>query len=231
MNIIGVVPARLESTRLNRKALEKINGVPMVVVVAKEMKKSKMFSEIYVATDSVEIFYECVRHNVSPIITITGDNFVSGTDRVCSVAKNQSFDLLVNIQGDEPTLVYKDAEILIDFHLKNDFQTCNLLNLNYDSCESEDINVVKANLEKDVITDYERSSHYKTKQIGMYSFTRKALEIFESKVPGPVESKSRIEMFRYIENGFDVGGVCINRKTVSVDTKADLENAREILKC
>ena len=100
-NLVIIIPARLRSVRLSKKLVRKINNVPMVVRVAKSAINCKL-GDVYVATDSKQIFNLCEKNKINAIITDTNIN--SGTDRVFSAYKKlkKHFDLIVNLQGDLP---------------------------------------------------------------------------------------------------------------------------------
>ena len=102
MKVIGIIPARLKSSRLPNKALIDIDGLPMVVHVLKRSKFSKVLDDVLVATDSKQI-YEVVEENGGKAV-MTSELHKTGTDRIAEVAKNISVDIVVNIQGDEPLL-------------------------------------------------------------------------------------------------------------------------------
>ena len=101
LKIMGVIPARLASTRLPRKALREIAGKPMVYWVYQNARRSPLLTDLVVATDSPEIQQACEAEGVP--VTLTGEH-PSGSDRVHEVLERTDADIYVNIQGDEPTL-------------------------------------------------------------------------------------------------------------------------------
>ena len=100
MNILGVIPARLQSTRLPRKVLREIAGVPMVVYVFRRAQGCRLLSDLLVATDSEEVVEACHAHHVPAVMTSASHH--SGTDRLWEVSRARVADVYVNIQGDEP---------------------------------------------------------------------------------------------------------------------------------
>ena len=100
MNILGVIPARLPSTRLPRKVLREIAGVPMVVHVFRRAHARPVLSDLLVATDSEEVVEACHAHHVPAVMTRA--DHPSGTDRLWEVSRARAADVYVNIQGDEP---------------------------------------------------------------------------------------------------------------------------------
>ncbi len=104
MEFVVIVPARLASTRLPNKPLADIGGVPMVVRVARNAKKSGA-ARVIVAADDDEIVAACSAHGVDSMLTSTAHQ--SGTDRLAEAARLLALDprtIVVNVQGDEPLL-------------------------------------------------------------------------------------------------------------------------------
>ena len=102
MKILGVIPARLQSTRLPRKVLREIGGVPMVVYVFHRAQACRLLSDLLVATDSEEVVEACHTHHVPAVLTSSDHR--SGTDRLWEVSRARMADVYVNIQGDEPLI-------------------------------------------------------------------------------------------------------------------------------
>ena len=102
MKIIGVIPARYQSSRFPGKPLADILGKPMIWWVYQQCLKVPELDEVYVATDDRRIYDACM--NLDIRVLMTSDNCHSGTDRVGEVAAKVDGDLFVNIQGDEPAI-------------------------------------------------------------------------------------------------------------------------------
>ena len=114
--VIAILPVRLESSRLPRKALKDICGLPMIVHVLKRCLLSKRLDKVFVATDSQEV-KEVVEKFGGEVI-MTSANHETGTDRIAEAALKLDADIVVNIQGDEalvnPEHVDKVVSELID---------------------------------------------------------------------------------------------------------------------
>ena len=102
MKIIGVIPARYESSRFQGKPLADICGKPMIWWVYQHASQVKYFDELYVATDDQRIYDACEKFDMKCIMTSTSHR--TGTDRIGEVAEKIPADLYVNIQGDEPLM-------------------------------------------------------------------------------------------------------------------------------
>ncbi|MDX2261895.1 MAG: 3-deoxy-manno-octulosonate cytidylyltransferase [Gemmatimonadales bacterium] len=105
MPVLGVVPARLGSSRLTRKPLQLLGGEPLVVRVWERVRAMAVFDEVVIATDAPEV--RAVVERAGGRVVMTSSAHESGTDRVAEVvgqADFSRFDLIVNVQGDEPFL-------------------------------------------------------------------------------------------------------------------------------
>ena len=102
MKVIGVIPARLYSSRFPKKILHLIDGKPMVVHVYEQALKAKSLDDVIVAIDADETETSLNEWKVKTIMT--SDNHVSGTDRIQEAVVDIEADVVVNIQGDEPTI-------------------------------------------------------------------------------------------------------------------------------
>ena len=126
MKIIGVIPARYESSRFPGKPLAGIHGKPMVWWVYKQAVKVREFNEVYVATDDKRIEDKCIELDVNVIYT--SNSHPTGTDRVGEVARKIKADLYVNIQGDEPLIEPETIRKAIEpFNSKEKISVTNLM--------------------------------------------------------------------------------------------------------
>ena len=105
MKVVGIIPVRLESTRLHQKAIIDIGGLPMFVHTCKRAKLAKSLDEVFLATDSKYIAEICNDHNIECIMT--SKKHKNSTERIAEACDKINCDIVVNIQGDEP-LLYPD---------------------------------------------------------------------------------------------------------------------------
>ena len=113
--VLGVIPARLESRRLPRKALRLICGRPMIIWVYERARQAACLDDLLLATDAEEIAAACRREGIPVMMTSSAHR--SGTDRVFEVITREPADLCVNIQGDEPMITPEHLELLLrPFH-------------------------------------------------------------------------------------------------------------------
>jgi 3-deoxy-manno-octulosonate cytidylyltransferase (CMP-KDO synthetase) len=235
LRIAGVIPARLGSTRLNRKVLCVIAGRPMVEWVWRAAAASGLMDPVVVATDSEEVASVCNERDV-PVVMTSAD-CASGSDRVFEVSRTIDADIYVNIQGDEPTLTADFFPPLLALFERPEVQVATLAV----PCPAEDIdnpNAVK------VVTALDGRALYFSraaipfdrdrvgsdfvgyrKHLGIYAYRKAALERFAALEPSPLERTERLEQLRLLENGIDIFVAVAPRDTIGVDTEEDLQRA------
>ena len=239
MKIIGIIPARYQSSRFEGKPLADILGKPMIWWVYQQAIKVKYLDEVYVATDDVRIEKACKDNNINVIMT--SSEHKTGTDRIGEVARKIKADLYVNIQGDEPMIEPETiSKAIIPFLENKNLQVSNLMTKIKDPVDVVNFTVPKVITNKDNIGIYlTRStapypkgsidySYYK--QVCVYGFTPEALEFYCNNPRGKIEQIEDIEILRFIEAGYKVQYIEVDSDTVAVDTKKDLEKVRFLMK-
>jgi 3-deoxy-manno-octulosonate cytidylyltransferase (CMP-KDO synthetase) len=235
--ILGVIPARLASTRLPRKLLREIAGRPLLAWVVDAARACPQFDDILVAADSQQIADLCRTLDVPCLLT--SPDLPSGTDRLHAVAQLHHADIYVNVQGDEPLLQPAHIEaILAPFaHPHVDVSTLKV------RCRPEDINnpnVVKVVTAADgralyfsrATIPYDRDATGTAiywKHLGLYAYRRAALERFASLSPSELEQTERLEQLRLLENNLTLYVAETPFDTVGVDTEEDLVRVAAIL--
>jgi len=236
-SVVGVIPARLGSTRLSRKVLRLIAGRPMVEWVYRAASDSGVMDRVLIATDSDEVAAICLEREL-PVVLTTPD-CASGSDRVREVAAQVPADIYVNIQGDEPTLTPDFFPPLLALFDRPEVQVATLAV----RCAAEDVanpNAVKVVAAADgkalyfsratipYDRDAEGSAAYR-KHLGIYAYRRAALEQFAALPPGWLERVERLEQLRLLENGIDIYVAPAPADTIGVDTEVDLARAEAVL--
>jgi len=127
MKNIVIIPARLQSQRLPNKLLMKIHNRYLFQIVYENISNSKLLDDVLIATDSKEIINICKSLNYKFIET--PDYFQSGTDRIywASQQLEDKYDLLINVQADEPMLMGDDLDAFIDFISEKDFDVSTIV--------------------------------------------------------------------------------------------------------
>lgn len=235
--IAGVIPARLNSTRLSGKVLRNIAGRPMVEWVWRAAAASGLMDPVVVATDSGEVAAECSARGI-PVV-MTSPDCPSGSDRVREVARQIDADIYVNIQGDEPTLTPLFFEPLLRLFERQEVEVSTLAV----GCPAEEFanpNAVKVVTARDgralyfsrATIPYDRDRTGFTgyrKHLGIYAYRKGALERFADLAPSPLERVERLEQLRLLENGIAVYVAEAPGDTIGVDTEEDLKRAEAFL--
>lgn len=237
LRIAGVIPARLGSTRLSGKVLRSIAGRPMVEWVWRAASACKQFDVVVVATDAKEVAAACEEQGM--LVAMTSPDCASGSDRVREVAGKLDADLYVNIQGDEPLLTAEFFPPLFDLFQRPEVEVGTLAVPcpEQDVANSSAVKVVTANdgralyFSRSTIPfdrDQAGGIGYQ-KHLGIYAYTKAALERFSQLQPGMLEQAERLEQLRLLENGIDIYVAQAPQDTIGVDTEEDLARAEAIL--
>ena len=232
---IAILPARLESSRLPRKALKDICGLPMIVHVFKRCLLSKKLDEVYVATDSFEI-KEVVEKYGGKVI-MTSSKHETGTDRIAEAALELDAEIIVNIQGDEALVNPKYIDRVTNELIENpDINVGILVNSFSKNDSPSDIKVV-LNKSNDVMylsrSDIPSGSRLNNppmlKAYHIVPFRKKFLLEYAQMDRGSLEKIEFNEYVRILENGERIRAVYVESDAVSVDTPEDLQYVREVM--
>lgn len=235
--VLGVIPARLASTRLPRKVLREVAGKPLLAWVYEAAAACPLFHQVLIAVDSEEVAALC-QHFGWPW-RMTSPLLLSGTDRLHAVARETPAEIYVNIQGDEPMLTPAHfAALLVPFD--NPAVEVTTLRVPCPPNDVADPNVVKV-----VTADDGRALYFSRapipfprdgsplarywKHLGLYAYRRAALDRFASLPPGELEQVERLEQLRALENGLALYVHDAPGDTIGVDTEEDLSRVSKLL--
>lgn len=239
LKILGVIPARYKSTRFEGKPLCIISGIPMIKRTYTQAKKSKLLTDLVVATDSIEIESYCQKENI-PVV-MTSQSCLTGTDRLAEVALKQPYDLYVNIQGDEPIIDHNAIdEIVEQFNKYGEKYVAYNLYKEIDSKDevSSDTIIKVITNEKDELmymsrlpVPFNKSETQPTfkKQVCVYGFTKRALEIFSTREKTLNELHEDIEILRFVDMGYLVKMAKTTLDSIAVDVPADVKKVEAFL--
>lgn len=236
--VIGVIPARYQSSRLPGKPLKDIYGKPMIYWVAKRVSAS-ILTEYYVATDDDRIFDTCKKYSIPCIMT--SSKCINGTERVAEVATKIKADYYVNIQGDEPCIdidaINEFVGSLYNFDCVNFIQAVSRIT---DQKAVLDDSVVKVVIsENSEVLYYSRLpvpySRGKNREnevlyyrcLGLYLYSIDFLRKYSLMSSTRLENIEHIEQLRILENKIAINAVEVNDNGMSVDTVDDLIKVRE----
>ncbi len=236
LSVLGVIPARLASTRLSRKVLRTIAGRPMLAWVYEAAIVCPQLTGVVIATDSDEVAELC-HQNLWPV-ELTSADLPSGTDRVHAVAQHLDADIYVNIQGDEPLLRPEHLAALLRPFLHPHVEVSTLKVL----CTPENIanpNAVKVVTAADgralyfsratIPFDRDNTSPQYWKHIGLYAYRKETLQRFPTLPPSSLEQTERLEQLRFLENGITIYVEPTEFDTIGVDTEEDLRRVEALL--
>lgn len=242
MKIIGVIPARYQSSRFPGKPLADICGKPMIWWVYQQCLKVEELDEVYVATDSEKIRSACEENGMK--VVMTSDKHMTGTDRIGEVAEKVSADLYVNIQGDEPLIEPENIrKAIAPFFYDEKLMISNLMTKIKNPVDVVNFTVPKVITNKDNVGVYLTRStapypkgsidYAYYKQVCVYGFKPEALKFYceygKKYGKARIEAIEDIEILRFIENGYKVQYIEVDSDTVAVDTEKDLEKVRMLM--
>ena len=236
MKKIALIPARVESKRFYGKLLKKLSGVPIILRTYQSALKTNVFDEVYVVTDSDQIID--LLKSVNGNYLKSSSHHESGTDRIAEVAADLEYDIIVNLQGDEPFINKSSIEKLVNEFKNIEVEMASLMRKFNGKEELNNPNNVKVIVDKDnysinfsripMISDLKNINNYK--HIGVYAFRKKTLIEFSKMKQTMMEKKERIECLRYIDHGKKIKMVKTDFSGISIDTPQDLIRAEEYLK-
>ncbi len=232
MNILCVIPARAESSRFFEKPLALILGKPMIQWVYEHCKEVECFDRVVVATDSDRIKEAAEAFGAE--VVMTRPDHDTATERLYEVSTKIEADLYVMVNGDEPLLT-RDAivQCIPDGLNADDFFVSNLM-----TDFSNPVEVVDATNLKIVTAADDRCLFISRspipypkgsldvvyhKFVGVGAFTRKALDYYHNTPRGPIEKVEENDSFRFIENHKPIYYYNCHCKSLSVDTRKDIE--------
>lgn len=237
MKILGVIPARYNSSRFPGKPLADIMGKTMIRRVVEQVQKCPLVDDVIVATDDNRIA-ENVLSSGGKVI-MTGKNHRSGTDRIGEVlekltAEGKEYDVIVNIQGDEPFIDPKQIEEIISLFRDTGVQIATLAKKITSAEEVNNPNVVKVVFGKHeqalyfsrlpipyLRTKTEETTYFK--HVGMYAYKADILKLLVTLEPAPLEKAESLEQLRWLENGYEIHVHITEFESVAIDTPEDLK--------
>jgi 3-deoxy-manno-octulosonate cytidylyltransferase (CMP-KDO synthetase) len=238
---LAVIPARLGASRLPRKPLRLVGGVPLVVRVWQRVSSFGLADEVVVATDSTEIA-DALR-STSAAVVLTSPNHPSGTDRVAEVVslpRFAAFDAIINVQGDEPFVSEEAVRGAAELVTSGRFP------LGTAAAPARDEALDRPDVVKVVTADDGRALYFSRapipwlrdatdapdrarvarEHVGVYVYTRDALAAWVALPPHPLERIERLEQLRPLAAGLAMGVATVSELPIGgVDTEDDLARA------
>ena len=238
MKILGIIPARYESTRFPGKPLADIAGKPMIQHVHERCLQTKTLSKIIVATDNQLIYDNVISFGGE--VCMTSTNHLNGTSRCAEVLSHselvEEYDYVINIQGDEPLINPIQIDELTHLFEDANAQIITQVKKEKDLSLLENPNIVKAIFDDNqYATDFVRTISHSTftdtyfhKHIGIYGFKSTILKKIVNLSPTQNELNFQLEQLRWLDNGYKIKVGITEYESVSVDTLEDLEKVRNL---
>ena len=245
--VLGVVPARLASTRLLNKPLHPLLGRPLIEWVWRRVEGMSILDAAVVATDSVRVAEVC--RALGAPVEMTSVEHPSGTDRVGEVAKRKRYcryAIVANIQGDEPLLKERHLASAVKLVAEEGWEigTCATPLLREEALgDPSVVKVVRASSGRALYfsrapVPYPRDGRPSAEEmggepflghIGLYTYSRAALERWVALPPTPLERTEQLEQLRPLEAGLRMGVAVVGGAHPGVDTPADVVRVEERL--
>ena len=237
-NRIALIPARLESQRLPEKLLLPLGSLPIIVRTYQAVLATGLFDKVVVVCNHSSIAAVLDEHNCAYVFNDA--HFESGTDRIANELGQFPYEIIVNVQGDEPFIKKEQLEALVELF---DNEMVEVATLKYELRSTEAIgnpNNVKVVCNAAGRALYfsrspipfirEESTNLKTfKHIGVYGYKRAVLLKLSQLDPTQLELAEKLENLRMIEHGFYVAVAEVKEPPIAIDTKDDYERAVELL--
>jgi len=240
MPVLAVIPARLGATRLPRKPLRLLGGEPLVVRVYQRVAALQVADHVVVATDHEDIQAACLARGI-PVVVTRADH-PSGTDRVAEVAARpelDAFDIVLNVQGDEPFVSREALAGAVDI-VADRRAPIGTAAVPVPADWQSRPDVVKV-----VCTDEGRALYFSRapipflrdpadapilaplvrQHVGVYAYTRQALQQWVAWAPHPLELIERLEQLRPLAHGLAIGVAHVPAAEGGIDTEDDLQRA------
>ena len=236
MNIVGIIPARYASSRFPGKPLIDLKGKSMIQRVYEGAKQSDKLSRVIVATDDQRIFDEVLRFGGE--VMMTSESHTTGTDRCGEIAGNIECDAVVNIQGDEPLVDYRQLDQLCAAFDDADVQIATLGIKKVSEDDLNNSNRIKIVLDsKGNAMYFSRSSIPSTtnaktvarseydfcRHIGLYAYRTETLKKLTVLEPTTLEKVESLEQLRWLYYGYKIRVVQTTIETPNIDVPEDVK--------
>ncbi len=238
MTVGVVIPARYASTRFPGKPLVQIAGKPMIQWVWERASRARGIAGVFVATDDPRIV--AVVEGFGGQARLTSASAASGSDRIWEVLTRESWDGVVNVQGDEPLVDPDLIERLAGALASGEGEVVTAAVASNDPDEFRSPHVVKV-----VVNGNHQALYFSRagiphppdgetpqflRHVGMYAYTREALQLFVTWPPSPLETTERLEQLRFLHHGLRIRVIAAATPGHGVDVPADVALIEPLLR-
>lgn len=243
MRVVGIIPARFASSRFPGKPLIDLKGKTMIQRVYEGASKSRKIDRIIVATDDQRIYDEVIRFGGE--VMMTSENHSTGTDRCGEIAKKiDEFDVLINIQGDEPLVDYRQLDQLLEVFENKEVKIATLGHKKVEMVDVLNTNRIK------IVTDFQSNAIYFSRSavpnftnakdeplsfypylrhIGLYAFRKNTLLEVIDLPPTKLETIESLEQLRWLYYGYPIKVVETEIETPNIDVPEDVEKVMGLI--
>ncbi len=238
MKTAALIPARYASTRLPAKLIQDLGGVSVIQRTYVSTVATGVFDEVWVVTDHKEIEKQIV--DLGGNVFFSRKPHESGSDRIAEALQQVDADLIVNVQGDEPFQDPKSLRNLVSAFDKPEVKMASLM------CRISEDEAYNPNAVKVVLDDKNNAIYFSRspipfnrertedifywKHVGVYAYVRELLLEFTSWPKSHLEQVEMLEQLRLVERGVNIRMVETEHQAIAIDTKEDLDRARNFLK-
>ncbi|MDR2916753.1 MAG: 3-deoxy-manno-octulosonate cytidylyltransferase [Tannerella sp.] len=245
MKFLGIIPARYASTRFPGKPLADMDGKSMIQRVYEQVLST--VDQLYVATDDGRIC-ETVK-NFGGHVVLTSEEHRSGTDRCYEAFQKigSNFDVIINIQGDEPFIQPEQIELLKNCFSETDTQIATLVKP-FDKNGDFEQTLFNPNTPKVVLNNQSEAMYFSRsiipyirgekhtgwlkahpfyKHIGLYAYRSDVLKEITALPQSTLELAESLEQLRWLQNGYKIKVAITHQETIGIDTPEDMEKALE----
>jgi 3-deoxy-manno-octulosonate cytidylyltransferase (CMP-KDO synthetase) len=239
LQVLGIIPARYASSRFPGKPLVIIEGKSMIMRVYEQASKSSSLNRVIVATDDASI-YNHVK-DCGGEVMMTAGSHTSGTSRIGEVVDNladKNYDIIVNIQGDEPFINPSQIDLAVSLFTRPEVQISTLVKRIEDNADIFNPNVVKVVVDQSGKTlyfsrspipfqrgvpeeEWIRQGDY-FRHIGLYAYRSAVLKQIINLPPSPHELVESLEQLRWLFHGYNIFTAITDIETIGIDTPEDL---------
>ena len=236
--VIALIPTRLNSQRLPAKALLPINNLPLIIHVYRRALLSKLIDEAIICCDDKKIFKVAKKYGAK--VMLTSKHHHNGTERICEAYKkiSKKFNLIIDIQGDEPLISPVHIDKIINYHLNNNDADIILPNLKVKSTNNTNIVKVVTNKKNEVIYlsranvpyEFKRKSKFSKKHLSIISFKPEALIKYGKAQVSDLEKIEDVELLRALDIGLKIKTINLMGDSFSIDVFEDYTKAQVKIK-
>jgi 3-deoxy-D-manno-octulosonate cytidylyltransferase len=238
MNKIAVIPARYASVRFPGKLMQMLDDKTLIAITYQNTLATNLFDDVLVVTDSNIIYDEIKKYNGN--VVMSKKQHESGSDRIAEAIEDIDYDVVLNVQGDEPFVDRQALQSLLNAFDEPTVKVASLMHKIYEQADVKNPNNVKVVVDKNsnallfsrsvipFIRDKNVSADY-YKHIGIYAYRKDVLIQFTKWQQTPLEIAEKLEQLRYLENGISIKMILTENTSIGIDTPEDLELARQYL--